>query len=39
MIDTLKAEITPLNQLIMGNDRRTVTAALMSRLDVTDSHY
>jgi len=39
MIDALKAEITPLNQLIMGNDRRIVTIALMSCLDVTDSYY
>ena len=36
--NTLKTEITPLNQLIMGNGRRTVTAALMSHLDVTDPH-
>ena len=34
----MKTEITPLNQLIMGNGRRTVTAALMSHLDVTDPH-
>ena len=34
----MKIEITPLNQLIMGNGRRTVTVALMSHLDVIDPH-
>ena len=38
MTNTLKTKITPLNQLIMGNDRRTVTTALMSRLYFTDPH-